>query len=73
MASADLQHKQELAAAIHLCGAGAGDDYARRGLRLIDGQRCGDHEVRVYLAHVNEMKGVFDRIALCNRLRSLPC
>ena len=63
MASATLKGKQELAALIHLCGAGAGDDYARRGFRLIDGQRCGDHEARLYLAHVEAMKGVFDRLA----------
>jgi hypothetical protein len=63
MASATLQHKQELAAVIHLCGAKAGDDYARRGFRLIDGQRCGDHDVRAYLARINQMKGVFDRLA----------
>jgi hypothetical protein len=63
MASPTLQHKQELAAVIHLCGVGVGDDYARRGFRVIDGQRCGDHDVRVYLAHINEMKGVFDRLA----------
>ena len=63
MASATLQHKQELAAVIHLCGAGAGDDYARRGFRLIDGQRCGDHDARAYLARIKEMKGVFDRLA----------
>ncbi len=63
MASATLQHKQELAAVIHLCGAGAGDDYARRGLRLIDHQRCGDHDVRRYLARISEMKGVFGRLA----------
>ena len=64
MAFATLQHKQNLAAVIHLCGAGAGDNYARRGFRLIEGQRCGDHEVRVYLAHVNAMKGEFDRLAV---------
>jgi hypothetical protein len=63
MAAASLQHKQDLAAVIHLCGAGAGDDYAKRGFRLIDGQRCGDHDVRVYLAHINEMKSLFDRLA----------
>lgn len=63
MASAALLHKQELAAVIHLCGAGAGDDYARRGFRLIDGQRCGNHDVRAYLAHINAMKDVFDRLA----------
>jgi hypothetical protein len=61
--SATLQHKQELAAVIHLCGPGAGDDYARRGLRLTDGQRCGDHDVRLYVSQVNEMKHVFDRLA----------
>ncbi len=61
--SATLQHKQELAAVIHLCGAGAGGDYARHGFRLPDGQRCGDHDVRVYLARINEMRGVFNRLA----------
>ena len=62
IAFATLPHKQELAAVIHLCGAGAGDEYARRGFRLLDGQRCGDHEVRAYLARVNAMKAVFDRL-----------
>jgi hypothetical protein len=63
LAYAALQQKQELAAVIHLCGAGAGDDYARRGFRLLDRQRCGDHDVHVYLVRINEMKGVFDRLA----------
>jgi hypothetical protein len=30
---------------------------------LVDGQRCGDHDVRGYLARINEMKGVFDHLA----------
>ena len=64
MASATLQHRQRLAAVIHLCGAGAGDDFARRGFQLMDGQRCGDHDVRMYLARVDAMKGVFDRLAV---------
>jgi hypothetical protein len=64
IASATLQHKQELAAVIHLCGAGAGDEFARRAFRLLDGQRCGDHEVRGYLARVNAMKAEFDRLAV---------
>jgi hypothetical protein len=63
IASATLQQKQELAAVIHLCGAGAGDAYARRGFRLTAGQRCGDHDVRGYLARVNAMKRVFARLA----------
>jgi len=32
--AATLQQKQDLAAVIHLCGAGPGDAYARRGFRL---------------------------------------
>jgi hypothetical protein len=60
---ASLRHKQDLASIIHLCGAGAGDLYARRGFKLSAGQRCGDHEVRGYLARVSTMKAVFERIA----------
>ncbi len=63
MTAATLPQQQKLATVVHLCGAAAGDDYARRGFRLMGGQRCGDHEVRVYLAHINTMRGVFDRLA----------
>ncbi|MGH8137030.1 MAG: lytic transglycosylase domain-containing protein [Steroidobacteraceae bacterium] len=63
LTSATVQQKQRLAAVIHLCGAGAGDVYARRHFRLIEGQRCGDHEVRVYVARVEAMQGVFSRLA----------
>jgi hypothetical protein len=59
--AATPQHKQMLAALIHLCGAGAGDEFARRGFRLIEGQRCGDHPAQAYLDRVSAMKGVFDR------------
>jgi len=54
--------KHELAALIHLCGAGAGNAFARRGLRLTPGQRCGDHDVRVYLDKVARMQAVFMRL-----------
>ena len=60
--AATLTRKQDLAAIIHLCGAGAGQAYARRGFRLLPGQRCGDHDVRVYLAHVAAMKQQFARL-----------
>jgi hypothetical protein len=56
---ATAAQKQDLAAVIHLCGAGAGAKYAARGLRLTQGQRCGDHQVRAYIARVNAMKRVF--------------
>src|SRR3990170_4313934 len=57
-----LQQKQDLAAVIHLCGAGAGGAYATRGFRLTDGQRCGDHDVSDYLAQVNGLKRRFARL-----------
>lgn len=60
---ATLQQKQDLAAVIHLCGAGAGDLYVRRGLRLTEGQMCGDHEARVYVRRVDAMKRLFVRLA----------
>jgi hypothetical protein len=63
IATATLQQKQDLAAVIHLCGAGVGDAYARRGFKLTPGQRCGDHDVHGYLAQVNAMKRVFGRLA----------
>jgi hypothetical protein len=48
---------------IHLCGAGAGDSYARHGFRLVPGQQCGDHQARAYVARVDQMKAVFARLA----------
>jgi len=64
--SAKLEQKQKLATLMHLCGVGAGDAYARRGFRLTSGQRCGDHEVRIYLARVAAMNKVFVRLAAQN-------
>jgi hypothetical protein len=63
IASATLQQKHDLAAVIHLCGAGSGHAYARRGFRLTAGQRCGAHDVSGYLDDVNAMKRQFVRLA----------
>jgi hypothetical protein len=60
--SATIERKQDLAAVIHLCGAGAGDAYVRRGLRLAQGERCGDHDARDYVERVDSMKRVFQSI-----------
>jgi Transglycosylase SLT domain len=60
---ATLQQKQDLAAIIHLCGAGPGEGYARRGFRLTAGQKCGDHDVKSYLIQVNAMKRQFLTLA----------
>ena len=59
---ASLQQRQNLAAVIHLCGASVGDAYARSGFRFRAGQRCGDHDVRHYVAQINLLKGQFARI-----------
>lgn len=63
LVAVSLEHRQALAAVIHLCGAGAGDGFARRGFRPSDGQRCGDHRVGDYLSRVNAMRLTFDRLA----------
>lgn len=63
ISAASLRQKQHLAAAIHLCGAGAGDLYARRGFRFADGQLCGEHDPRLYLARIDALKAEFTRVA----------
>jgi hypothetical protein len=63
MTGASLRHKQELAAVIHLCGAGAGDDYVRRNFRLPSEQHCGDQDVHAYIARVESMRFEFGRLA----------
>jgi hypothetical protein len=59
---ASLQQKQDLATLIHLCGAGAGNIYVRRGLQLSPGQQCGDHDARGYLLKVQSMRRIFARL-----------
>ena len=63
MAAVALSRKQELATMIHLCGAGAGDEFVRRGLHLSEGQRCGEQDVHRYMLRVQSMKEEFDRLA----------
>jgi hypothetical protein len=67
VAGATLRQKQDVAAIVHLCGAGAGEAYAQRGLRLVPGQRCGDHDVRAYLARVDSMRSRFSRLDAAGR------
>src|SRR5262245_60992623 len=62
--TASLQQRQDLAAVIHLCGAGAGDTYAKRGFRLRRGERCGDHHVRSYLTEVNALNRQFAQLTV---------
>ena len=57
--TATIRQKQDLAAVVHLCGANAGDAYARRGFRLVPSQRCGEHDVNRYLTEVTRLKRRF--------------
>jgi hypothetical protein len=60
---ATLEQKQTLATMMHLCGAGAAAEYARRGLQLSAGQRCGTHDARSYVARVTAMQRRFRALA----------
>lgn len=60
---ASLEQKQDLAAVIHLCGAGTGEIYARRRFRLAPGQRCGSHDAQAYVMRISQMKKTFRRLA----------
>jgi hypothetical protein len=61
--NATAAQKENLAALIHLCGAGVGDRYAKRGLHFAPGLRCGDHSAKRYVDRVDAMKRVFAALA----------
>jgi len=65
-AKVSWQQKEQLAAIIHLCGAGPAKVFARRGYHLMPGERCGDHDVAAYLAQIDTMKQKFVRLAAEN-------
>jgi len=66
--TASPQQKQDVAAFVHLCGAGPATAFARRKFRMIAGERCGDHLVSGYVARVNAMKREFVRLAADSNL-----
>ncbi len=61
--TASPQQKQDLAAVIHLCGAGPATAFARHKFQMIGGERCGDHLVAAYVSRVNAMKRQFQHLA----------
>ncbi|SRR5579871_555212 len=65
--TATAQQKQDLAAFIHLCGAGPATAFARRKFQMITDVRCGDHLVASYVARVDAMKRQFLRLAADSR------
>jgi hypothetical protein len=60
--SASPERIRELAALIHLCGAGAADAFVRRGMHLAAGERCGDHSALEYVTRVEFYSREFARI-----------
>jgi hypothetical protein len=63
------QQSQDLAAFIHLCGAGGALVFVRRGFQVMAGERCGDHSVAAYLAKVTAMKRQFRRVTIERGIR----
>jgi hypothetical protein len=61
--SATARQKQDVAALIHLCGAGPAKGFVRRGFRLAPGERCGDHDPAAYLAQTDAMVRLFRKLA----------
>jgi hypothetical protein len=61
--SVSPRRAERLAAVIHLCGAGAGEAYARRGFRFRAAERCGAEDPRSYVARVEAMRDTFARLA----------
>jgi len=66
-AKRSAQQTEDLAAVIHLCGAGPAAGYVRRGFKLEEGERCGDHSVAAYLGKVTAMKRQFQKLAADGR------
>jgi hypothetical protein len=59
---ASLEARRQLAAVIHLCGRERGVAYAQRGFWVLPGERCGEHDLALYLARVGEQRRAFARI-----------
>jgi hypothetical protein len=53
------EQRQRLAAVVHLCGREHGAAYARRGFWVMPGERCGDHDLALYLLRVERLRRSF--------------
>jgi hypothetical protein len=56
------EQKQKLAAVIHLCGLRRGETFVRRGFRFMPGERCGNHDLALYLKQIDIMTKHFSRL-----------
>lgn len=53
---------EALAAVVHLCGRQGGAAFVQRGFRLAPAERCGKHEVRLYVARLKRLQQEFTRL-----------
>ncbi len=51
--------RRALVAVVHLCGPERGAAFAARGFRPLRGERCGDQDLRAYLARVRLLAAAF--------------
>lgn len=56
--AAGLAQKRQLAAVVHLCGAGAAERFARNGFHF-RGERCGQHDPQEYVRKVESLVSYF--------------
>ncbi|HUN53201.1 MAG TPA: hypothetical protein VMU42_18890, partial [Candidatus Sulfotelmatobacter sp.] len=66
------EQRQDLAAVVHLCGAGPARDFARRGFRLAPGERCGDHDVAAYVRQAGVLRREFRLLAAAGQAPAAP-
>jgi hypothetical protein len=59
---ASIEARRQLAAVIHLCGRERGVAFAQRGFWVVPGERCGEHDLALYLARIGEQRRAFARI-----------
>lgn len=57
-----VAQRDALAATAHLCGRARAAALARNGFRPRAGERCGDHDLRAYLARVRGLTAGFERL-----------
>jgi hypothetical protein len=60
--AASLTQQHDLAAVIHLCGAGRAEAFVRQGFRAAPGERCGDHDLGRYVERVRSLRHEFTRL-----------
>jgi hypothetical protein len=56
---ASQRRKELLAAVIHLCGVGVGEQFVRNGFRVAAGERCANEDPAAYLQRIGALEAQF--------------